>query len=72
MRRAALVALFGLLIHNTVDFSLEVGGVAVAAVALMALIERPRFTLRPVWGVALAGAILAGTVTVWRLCRVAR
>ena len=68
VRRAALVALVGLMIHNTVDFSLEVGGVAVAALALLALIEQPRFTVRPVWGVALAVATLLGAATVWRFC----
>lgn len=68
VRQAALVAFIGLLLHDTFDFSLEVGGVAVAAVALAALIERPRFTVRPQWALGLAAATLGGAAAVFWLC----
>ncbi len=67
-RRAALVALLGLLLHNLVDFNLEVGGVAVAAVALVAVVERPRLLVRPRWAVLLAVATLLCSALVLRLC----
>lgn len=67
-RRAALVALLGLLLHNLVDFNLEVGGVAVAAIALVAVVERPRLRVRPRWAVLLAVAALLGSAAVLRLC----
>jgi len=67
-RRAASVALLGLLLHNLVDFNLEVGGVAVAAVALVAVVERPRWVVRPRWAVLLAVAALLGSALVLRLC----
>lgn len=67
-RRAALVALLGLLLHNLVDFNLEVGGVAVAAIALVAVVERPRLRVRPRWAVLLFAAALLGSAAVLRLC----
>lgn len=67
-RRAALVALIGLLLHNLADFNLEVGGVAVAAIALAAVVERPRLAVRPQWALALAVATLGGSAAVLRLC----
>lgn len=39
--RVALFALGGLAVHNLFDFNLEVGGVAVVAVGLLALCQRP-------------------------------
>lgn len=62
--RPALLALAGLAVHNLFDFNLEVGGVAVAALGLVALCERQRFTA-PRWlPVAVAGAALAGALLV--------
>ncbi len=68
LRLAALVAFIGLLLHDTVDFSLEVGGVAAAAIALVALIEQPRFTVAPGWGIGLALATLLGAAAVAGFC----
>lgn len=56
LRRAALVALGALALHDFVDFSLEVGGVATAAVALVALCERPRLQLSSRWLLGLGAA----------------
>ena len=68
LRLAALVAFIGLLLHDTVDFSLEVGGVAATAVALVALIEPPRFTVAPSWGIGLGLLTLLGTAAVAGFC----
>lgn len=48
-RRAALAALILLAAHDLVDFSLEVGGVAGAAIALLALCERARRHVSTRW-----------------------
>lgn len=56
LRRAAVVALGALALHDVVDFSLEVGGVATAAICLVALCERPRLTLSWRWLLGLGAA----------------
>lgn len=42
LSRVALFALFALGVHNLFDFNLEVGGIAVAAVGLLALCQKTR------------------------------
>lgn len=59
-RLAALVALVCLGLHNLVDFNLEVGGVALCAVALCAIAGRPRASISPLWLAALSAAVLSG------------
>jgi tetratricopeptide (TPR) repeat protein len=59
LRRAALVALLLLIAHDLVDFSLEVGGVAVAAIALVALCERARRHISTRWLLGLGGGAVA-------------
>lgn len=56
LRRAAVIALGALALHDVVDFSTEVGGVATAAVALVALCERPRLVLSSRWLLGLGAA----------------
>lgn len=54
--RVAAIGLFALAVHNLFDFNLEVGGVAVMALALCAVCQKPRFVV-PRWaalGLALA------------------
>ncbi|MFO0574014.1 MAG: tetratricopeptide repeat protein [Polyangia bacterium] len=58
-RRAALAALILLAAHDVVDFSLEVGGVAVAAIALLALCERARHHVSTRWLLGLGGGAVA-------------
>jgi hypothetical protein len=55
----ALLALAGLGLHNLLDFNLEVGGIAVLAVALCALCQHPRFVLPGRFAPALA-CVLGG------------
>ena len=62
--KVALLGLAGLAVHNLFDFNLEVGGVAVAALGLVALCQKQRFAV-PRWlAVGLAAATLALTLLV--------
>ncbi|MDW8281594.1 MAG: hypothetical protein RMK29_07780 [Myxococcales bacterium] len=66
-RRAALVAIGALLLHNLVDFNLEVGGVALVFVALCAVVGRFRHGASPLWLGGLSLLLLAGAGLAWRV-----
>ncbi len=63
---AALVGLLALALSNLFDFNLQVGGVAISAVALCALVQRLsfRFSLARFWAIGLGLLTLCGAALV--------